>query len=547
MTKIKISSAQQRAEIKKCFEDPLYFINNYCKIPTTTKGLVAFNTFKYQDELVHKFETNRFNVVLKARQLGISTLVSGYALWLMVFKENKSCLVLATKLGTAANLIYKVAEMYGHLPEWLQIAKIKLNNRNEFRLSNGSFIKAESTEKSSGRSEALSLLIVDEAAHVDNLDGETGLWTSIYPTLSRGGACIAISTPAGQGNWFYNIYVGAEAGDNDFVATKLMWWEHPDCDEAWFAKETKNMSVKQAAQEYQCSFNATGETVIDPEILTQYEDKLDSIEFLNEGGTKLYSDPIMKSYMDKKLFIWENHKPGVSYFITCDVARGDGKDFSTAMVWNMSDMSQAAEYKGKIAFDAFAEFIVGLGASYGNPPILVENNILGYAVITRMEEAGYPKIVYTKKGTGEWTGYYFNDGTCNLGFSTSAKSRPEIVALMEEQVRNKQWDLRSKRLISELRTFIWDHGKPQAMKGKNDDLVMAFCFAAWGRENIFFSSIRKAEGAKEMLSLVKKSTVEFSSGRTLGPPPIYTGPNITNRSRKSFEKTLASRYKGLLD
>lgn len=537
----------QKAEIKKCFEDPIYFINNYCKIPTTTQGLVSFNTFKYQDELIHKFETNRFNVVLKARQLGISTLTAGYATWLMIFKENKSCLVLATKLGTAANLIYKVAEMYSHLPEWLKIAKVKLNNRNEFRLSNGSFIKAESTEKSSGRSEALSLLIVDEAAHVDNLDGETGLWTSISPTLSRGGSCIAISTPAGQGNWFYNIYTGAEAGENNFVATKLMWWELPGCDQAWFDNETKNMSAKQAAQEYQCSFNATGETVVDPEILTALEDSLDVIEFLEEGGTKLFSEPIIKTYMDKRLFIWEKFDETKSYFITCDVARGDGKDFSTAMVWNMTDMSQAAEYKGKIAFDAFSEFIVDLGESYGKPPILVENNMLGYAVITRMEEAGYPKIIYTKKSTGEWTGYYFNDGSCNLGFSTSAKSRPEIVALMEEQVRNKQWTLRSKRLISELRTFIWDHGKPQAMRGKNDDLVMAFCFAAWGKENIFFSSIKKAETAKAMLSHMKKSSIEYSSGRTLGAPPIYTGPNITTGAKRNFEKSMISRYKGLLD
>lgn len=545
MSKLKLSPAKQRAEIKKCFEDPLYFINNYCKIPTTTQGLITFKTFHYQDDLILKFEANRYNIVLKARQLGISTLTAAYATWLLVFKENKSCLVLATKVGTASNLVMKVADMYQHLPDWLKITKIKIDNRQEFRLTNGSFIKAESTERSSGRSEALSLLIIDEAAHVSNLDGENGLWTSISPTISRGGRCIVISTPAGQGNWYYNMYMGAEAGSNNFVPTKLMWWEHPDCDEEWLAEETKNMTPKQVAQEYLCSFNASGDTVVDPEVLTAIEEKLDSIEFMESGYTKKFSEPVVRSYVDRNLFIWEPAKPEGQYFITVDVARGDGADFSTAMVWDMSTMSQAAEYKGQIAFDVFTDLLLDICKNYNNPPVLVESNMLGHAVLTRMEEVRYPKIIYTKRSTGEWSGYYYNDGSCVPGFYTSGRSRPEIVALMEEQVRNEIWTIRSKRLLAELRTFIWDSGKPQAQRGQNDDLVMSFCLACWGKENVFFASVKSEKQAKAALSSIKKDVVSYSSGAQ-GPLPIFTGPHITNR-RKSIEKNLAARYKGLLD
>ena len=80
-------------------------------------------------------------------------------------------------------------------------------------MSNGSQIKASSTSGDAGRSEALSLLVIDEAAHVDGLDE---LWTGLYPTLSTGGRCIALSTPNGVGNWFHQTYVDSDNGNNDF-------------------------------------------------------------------------------------------------------------------------------------------------------------------------------------------------------------------------------------------------------------------------------------------------------------------------------------------
>ena len=134
----------------------------------------------------------------------------------------------------------------------MQIDKIEINNRSSFELSNGSQIKASSTSADAGRSEALSLLVIDEAAHVEGLDE---LWTGLYPTLSTGGRCIALSTPNGVGNWFHKTYIESEADNNDFFPTILPWDVHPDRDQAWFENETKNMSRRQIAQELECNFN----------------------------------------------------------------------------------------------------------------------------------------------------------------------------------------------------------------------------------------------------------------------------------------------------
>jgi len=224
-----LSKKEILAEIVKCGKDPNYFINNYAKISHPMHGLVPFKLYDYQEDLVRDFNDYRFNIILKARQLGISTITAAYVAWMMMFHRDKNILVMATKFGTAANLVKKTKAIIKNLPPWIRISDVEIDNRASFELDNGSQIKASSTSGDAGRSEALSLLVVDEAAHVEGL---TELWTGLYPTLSTGGRCIALSTPNGVGNWFHQTYVDSEHQANDFHPTLLMWDAHPDRDQA---------------------------------------------------------------------------------------------------------------------------------------------------------------------------------------------------------------------------------------------------------------------------------------------------------------------------
>ena len=258
----KLTKKEILKEILKCGKDPHYFINNYAKIPHPEHGLIPFKTYDYQGTLLENFNDYRFSIILKARQLGISTIVGAYIAWLLLFHRDKNVLVVATKLNTAANLVRKVKGIIKYLPPWLSLSNITVDNKNSFELDNGSQVKASSTSPDAGRSEALSLLVIDEAAHVENL---SDLWTALYPTISTGGRCVALSTPSGVGDWFHETYTKSESGQNDFFPVKLMWDVHPDRDQEWFEVETKNMSKRQIAQEYECNFNTSGETVIDPD------------------------------------------------------------------------------------------------------------------------------------------------------------------------------------------------------------------------------------------------------------------------------------------
>ena len=183
-------------------------MRKYCYIQHPKRGRIQFNLYPFQDKVLTLFQENPYSIVLKSRQLGISTLTAGYSLWMMLFNQDKNILCIATKQETAKNMVTKVKFMYDNLPSWLkEKQKPSEDNKLTLRLNNGSQIKATSASSDAGRSEAVSLLIIDEAAFINNI-GE--IWASAQQTLATGGGCISLSTPYGTGNWFHKTWVAAE-------------------------------------------------------------------------------------------------------------------------------------------------------------------------------------------------------------------------------------------------------------------------------------------------------------------------------------------------
>ena len=140
----------------KCAQDPVYFMRQFCYIQHPIRGKIKFNLFPFQEESLTTLQNNRYNVILKSRQLGISTLSAGYALWSMLFNEDFNVLVIATTQDVAKNLVSKVQIMNENLPSWLK-TNIITNNKLSLKFANGSEIKAISSASTGARSEALSL------------------------------------------------------------------------------------------------------------------------------------------------------------------------------------------------------------------------------------------------------------------------------------------------------------------------------------------------------------------------------------------------------
>jgi hypothetical protein len=514
-------------EIVKAGKDPVYFTSNYGRISHPQRGTIPFKAYDYQNQLLKDFVDYRFNITLKARQLGISTITASYVSWLMLFHKDKNILVVATKLQTATNLVKKVKALIKNLPQWMQIASITVDNRTSFELSNGSQIKGSSTSGDAGRSEALSLLVIDEAAHVEKL---SDLWTALYPTLSTGGRCIALSTPNGVGNWFHQNCVEAEAGTNDFHMTTLMWDAHPDRDQKWFQKETRNMSKRQIAQELECNFNVSGETVIHPDDIQWYLERTTTPEY--------------RTGFDRNYWIWKRYDPHKTHLVVADVARGDGKDNSAFHIFELETMEVVAEYVGKPTPEEFADILYNVSAEYGNPMLVIENNNIGYAVLKKLLDKGYPNIYHSTKGDHQYVDPITAQWQSNVipGFTTSSKTRPLIVAKMEEFMRNKLIKINSSRLLSEMKTFVWHSGRPQAMRSYNDDLVMSFAIGCWVRDTVIVESQKDIEYSRQFLSAI--TTTKTAISTTI--PGMQGHKQTSETKRAEGAEDFNKRYLGLI-
>lgn len=247
------------------------------------RGRIPFETYGFQDDCIRDFMKHRFNIVLKSRQLGLSTVTAGYATWFAMFMRDRTVLIIATKLDVAMNFIKKVMVIIDNLPPMFQhMIKVVGNTKKSVTLSNGSSITAVPTSEDAGRSEALSLLIVDEAAIIKDFEE---VWTGLYPTISTGGRAILLSTPKGAAGQFYDIWQQSINSENDFNNIKLLWNVHPEHNEEWFKKETRGFSPRKIAQEFLCV--AEGTKVVTKDGYTPVQDlKVGDHVFTHTGKFK---------------------------------------------------------------------------------------------------------------------------------------------------------------------------------------------------------------------------------------------------------------------
>lgn len=499
-----------KEEYVKCATNPAYFINKYCMIQHPTRGKIPFHLYPYQEDTLQDFLKYDRSIVLKSRQLGISTLIAAYSLWLILFHSDKNVLVVAIDQNTSKNLVTKVRVMFDNLPSWMRL-KCPESNKLSMRLSNGSQIKAVASTGTSGRSEALSLVIIDEAAFVD---GAEELWASLQQTLSTGGQGILLSTPNGTGNFFHKIWIKAESGENKFKTIRLPWQVHPERDQEWRDRQDEELGARLAAQECDCDFSSSGNTVIDPAIRQWYVQTT-------------VQEPVEKRGIDGNFWVWEIPNYTKSYIVTADVARGDGSDYSAFHILDVETLTQVAEYKGQLTTKDFGNMLVSVATEWNDALLVIENNNVGWASIQQVLDRGYKNLYYTYKSDVLDSDAFLTKGydlanksDMVAGFTMSHKVRPLAISKFDLLAREKSLILRSRRFADELETFIWKEGKAQAANGYNDDLVMCMCQGIWVRD----TALRLRQAGIDLTKAALNATKNAAN--------FYTGTMQTNNSWK---------------
>jgi hypothetical protein len=249
-------SEKQIAEYVKCSQDPLYFIKNYVKIVSLDKGLVPFEPYDFQEEIVRKVHNNRFVIAKLPRQSGKSTTVVASLLHYILFNQNMSVAILANKLATARELLGRLKLAYEYLPLWLQQGVVEWN-KGSIVLENGSKVLAAATSSSAVRGGSFNCIMLDEFAYVPQNVAEE-FFSSVYPTITSGKETkvIIVSTPKGL-NMFYRLWVNAnkrpgEEGKNEYVPIEVHWSDVPGRDDEWKRQTISNTSEEQFRTEFEC-------------------------------------------------------------------------------------------------------------------------------------------------------------------------------------------------------------------------------------------------------------------------------------------------------
>lgn len=521
--------AHEVEELKNCNRDPSYFANKYCKIQHPKRGTIPFKTFPFQDDCLRAFRKHAFNIVLKSRQLGLSTVVAAYAVHQALFARDKNILVIATKLSTAKNFIKKVVKILDNLPPWMRLCNYE-KSQQEVRFENGSQIKAIPTTDDAGRSEALSLLIIDEAAFVRNFEE---IWSALFPTLSEGGGAIVLSTPNGVGGQYHDLWIGAETGgmdeddvgENGFHPIRLPWDVHPEHGEEYFAKMSSKLGARKTAQELLCDFLSSGENFIKP---------VTSVWINQEQRT-----PISREGPEGAVWVWANPIPGHKYLISADVARGDANDNTTFIGIDMTTGEEVFEYQGKIYPDVLAENLDFYGRKYNNALVVVEHNTFGNHTLIDLKKLRYPNIFYRTAPKHNVENHYPSDKD-KPGFDTQTATRQDALARFEDSMRCHVVTPRSSRFYDETQTFVWLDDKPQAKKGKRDDLVMAMAIACWVYRTYFEVYRLSCRGPDGQLRMTGEKPLFMYMSRTSKPfvNPINPGLLVSRDHGKPRDPNL---------
>ena len=461
--------------------DP-WFFSSYAKVVHPIKGVVPFTLYPFQRAVLYAFVFNKFNIVLKSRQLGLTEMLCLYSLWLASFQGHKNIVVISLKDRVAKKFLRRVKHIYLNLPPILQTPVIngrrgEVGTGSEILFSNGSSITSLPTTEDAGRSEAVSLLIMDEAAVMQMADT---IWTAAMPTLSTGGSAIINSTPFGIGNWFYNTWQDGIYNTNGFNNIRLTWDMHPDRDIEWYKAMRGALGAKRTAQEIDGDFLASGDTVFDLEDIRVIEDSLTDLDFL----------PIEKR-MNGNLLIFKKPNLNEDYFIGVDVSTGRATDYSAFTIMNRRG-EEFATFKGRIPTNKLRDTVMNLGMEYNRALLAIEGNDIGEGVVMGAQERGYPNLYYTRQLVKE------KRSSKPLikkvpGWYTTRANRGVIIDGLEEDVRESNLIIKDPFFVTEAYTFIYDiANRPQAMqKGESisgsdatysDDSIIAKCITNYIRK-----------------------------------------------------------------
>ena len=457
-------------------DGPLYFCKNFLKIQHPVRGAIKFEPYEYQERLIRSYHNYKQSIGMLPRQMGKTTCATGYLLWYTMFVPECQVLIAAHKYEGAQDIMNRYRFGYENLPDFVR-AGVHSYNRNTIEYDNGARIQATTTTENTGRGKSLSLIYCDEFAFVQPPEKAKEFWTALSPTLSTGGKCIITSTPNSDEDQFALIWTEAnkkfddhgneqELGSNGFHSFFAHWSEHPDRDEKWAEVERSKIGADRFRREFDCEFLIFDETLVNAVKLAEMSG-VDPV--MTMGQTRWYKD------ID----------PKATYLVALDPSLGTGGDYAAIQVYEMPSMVQVAEWRHNLTpiqaqirhLREINKYITERGIELGGTPQIyysVENNTLGEAALVVISDIGEDQI------HGLFLSEPIRKGHVRKfrkGFNTTHRTKITACSRLKNLVESNKMTIKSKPLISELKTFVATGIGFNAKTGEHDDLVSSTLLA----------------------------------------------------------------------
>lgn len=516
----------QIQELRKCARDPIYFIENYCKIVSLDHGIIPFKLYEYQKEAVETILGNRKVILMTARQMGKTQVSAGCILHYTLFNKNKTVAILANKAFVAREILSRYQDMYEMLPIWMQ-SGIKEWNKGSLILENGSKIFTAATTPSGIRSKSVNWLYIDEAAIIPNNVAEA-FFTATYPVIMAGTTTKVLlsSTPLGY-NHFWKYWNEAEQGLNGFKPIFVPYNRHPDRDQKWADEQLAILGEVKFNQECLCSFIGSSFCLFNGETLSRLSHK----QFIySKDNLDILEEP-KRGDLDET---GKQISPDHAYVLIADTSRGVGGDYSAFVVVDITELPYTVVAKfrdNNITPLLYPSIIHTVAKNYNNAYILVEVNDNGQQIADILyNDLEYENMIWiNREGVrGQVASAGFKGGTKQCGVRTDKKVKRIGCTHLKTLVEGQKLLVWDSDIISEFSTFIEHKDSYAADEGYHDDLVMPLVLFGWLTTNPFFSDLTNINIREKMYDMqIKQIEDELT-------PFGFIDYGITDEEKKYF-------------
>lgn len=460
--------------------------------------LQGLTGWEWQGDLLDFWALNNSTINLKARQIGLTWLRAGKALWKALYRPPANCLIYRQKEEDAGKIVERVWDMLQSLPRWMwQDAEVITPARGArpyilielgfAKQKKRSVIRGMSSAAAAGHGETASDAIGDEFAHVQPPTLAAQIIKAAGPAVGRTGEFELISTANGRsdedggGNYFHYLWTNSE--EMGLGRAFFSWRYHPDRDEEWYRNdpEVRRLRDWEKAEQYpdneHDAFKLSNKIYFDQEALYHYaelklKEPLYRCRFLKAGPRKT----LLKVDDQGPVRVYLEPQPDHDYAIGADVATGRGKDYSCAYVIDLSNMTLCAEYHARSDADIYAYYLHYLGKKYNTALIAVEmGGGYGEAPVVFLRDGREGRPPYRRLYRHAPSDRPDIAQQATYGFPMTQRTRPLVLEGLERAIRERSLPYVMRELLFELESFVHhDAGtSPRAQEGLNDDRVMA--------------------------------------------------------------------------